>query len=138
MILSKNAISKALEANKLNIQPFDIKNLKEASYTFTLSDKIKSGNQELLIGEDGYILKPGEFALVYSEEELDLRNNYCCILSARGSVAQAGINVLLGSNFCEPDTNGRITIEIHNTSTQDYKLEKGMAIMKGVFTELLP
>jgi deoxycytidine triphosphate deaminase len=137
MVLSKTAITRAIDEGKLSIDPLNISNLKEASYTFTLSDRIKTHGQEISISNEGYNLEPGEFLLAYSAETLDLKNNYCCMLSARGSVAQMGINVLLGSNFCEPDTNSSIAIEIHNTSDKTYRLEKGMSIMKGIFIEMI-
>ena len=148
MILSSSSIQAAVQEGKLGISPFDVNNLKSASYTFTLSPKllipkkadlitVGSGceHKEIVMGPDGYILRPGEFVLGFTAERLSLKNKYACFLGARGSCAQAGLSVLLGSTFAEPDTDNAIILEIHNAAGSPVKLEAGMKIVKGVFME---
>jgi deoxycytidine triphosphate deaminase len=148
MILSADAIKDAINKDDLSIRPFNGENLKPASYTFTLSSKIlipkkvscikigESEREEIVMSPDGFILNPGEFVLGYTEEHISLKNKYGCFLSTRGSCAQAGLSVLLGSDFAEPDTDNCIILEIHNASNCPIKLETGMKIVKGIFVEI--
>ncbi|MDD3006009.1 MAG: hypothetical protein PHX30_00280 [Candidatus Pacebacteria bacterium] len=146
MVLSSQAIKSAVQKSELDITPFDEKNLKPASYTFTLAARllipkkvsliVMGGEQEyeeVVMGLDGFVLQPGDFVLGFTAEHLALKNNYACFLSARGSCAQAGLSVLLSSSFAEPDTDNPIILEIHNAGKSPIRLEAGMKIVKGIF-----
>ena len=150
MILSESAIKSAIQKGDMFIEPFDEKNLKSASYTFTLSPKIlipkkvslitingEQEREEIIMGPDGFVLNPGDFVLGYTAERLSLKNKYACFLGTRGSCAQLGLSVLLSSNFAEPDTDNTIILEIHNASNSPIKLEAGTKIVKGVFMEVM-
>lgn len=149
MFLSGRKIEEALYDGSLGISRFRRDNLKGASYTFTLSSKIltlkkvevlnseqKPEYDEHEIGEEGYLLEPGAFVLGYTEEKLTLNGKYICFLSTRGSIAQLGLNVLLGSAFAEPDTDNPQLVEIHNASPVPIKLLAGTKLIKGVFAAL--
>ena len=149
MILSGDSIKNAIKKGDLVITPFDAKNLKGASYTFTLSSKLlipkdapllkvddTQDHEEIGIGFEGFVLNPGEFILGYTAEHLSLKNNFACLLSTRGSCTQVGLSVLLGSDFAEPDTNNPQMLEIYNVSKSPIKLEKGMKIVKGIFFQV--
>ncbi len=133
MILSKQSIIDAVQKGEIGISPFDETNLKDASYTFTLAPKLLIHGIEQVMGEDGYALQPGEFVLGYTAEKLTLHGKYGCIMSTRGSVAQKGLSVLLGSAFAEPDTDNVIILEIHNASAVPILLTPDLKIVKGVF-----
>jgi dCTP deaminase len=149
MILSNNAIKEAVSKGDMLIAPFDENNLKSASYTFTLSPKIlvpkkvplvvinaEQERAEIVMGPDGFILQPGEFVLGFTAEHVALKNRYACFLGARGSCAQAGLSVLLSSNFAEPDTDNSIILEIHNVGSSPIQLKPGMKIVKGIFAQV--
>lgn len=149
MILSGESIKNAIEKGELTVTPFEVKNLKEASYTFTLDSKLLlpkdvsslkiddiQKREEVVIGSEGFDLNPGDFVLGYTAEHLSLKKNFACFLSTRGSCAQAGLSVLLGSDFAEPDTDNPQMLEIHNVSKSPIKLEKGMKIVKGIFVRI--
>lgn len=146
MFLSGSSIEQAVRDGSLGIDPFDSSNLKEASYTFSLSSRIlipKEGSvlslspkpkyEEVPTGPSGFLLNPGSFVLGFTQEKLSLKNKYVCFLSTRGSCAQIGLNVMLGSNFAEPGTDNPQILEIHNVASSPIKLETGMKIVKGVF-----
>lgn len=150
MIISRNAIKEAVEKGDLVINPFNEENLKGASCSLTLSAKLlipkkvsllhisdSMERREIFMDNDGFILNPGEFILGYTEEHLILNNKYACFLSVHGSCAQAGLNILLGSHFAEPDTNNPQMLEIYNVGNSPIKLQKGMKIVKAIFSELL-
>ncbi|HET8575170.1 MAG TPA: hypothetical protein VFM02_03315 [Candidatus Paceibacterota bacterium] len=145
MILNKHLILEAVRKNDISIDPFFEENFKDASYTFTLDRKIKTlaetatlkldavSYQEHTISEDGFVLLPQQFVVGYTREKLSLHGKYACMLSARGSVAQKGLAVLLTDTFCEPDTDGQIAIAIHNVSNLPVELKAGLKIVKGIF-----
>lgn len=147
-ILSKQSIQRAIVDGTLTINPFDTSLLKEASYTFTLDSAIHipSGNTtvkpgtmnytEKIIPEGGYTLQPGEMILGYTHETITLNKTYACVLSVRRSCASVGLNVLLSDTFVEPDTDGKLTLEIINVGPVPIVLMTGLPIIKGIFTRI--
>ncbi len=147
MILSGEKIKQCVQEGTFSIEPFNVANLKGASYTFTLDSRVLciEGEQGVLrtdvkpnytehhISDTGYVLDPGQFILGFTKEKLKLNNRYACILSARGSCAQIGLSVLLGSHFAEPDTDNKQTLEIANIGRYPILLFSGMLIVKGIF-----
>ncbi len=146
MLLNKESLLNAYKEGLLTIEPFHEANLKDASYTFTLGSMLRiPKNADLILAEkklefddheltvDGFILQPNQFVLGYTQEKLSLKNAYGCFLSARGSCAQIGLNVLLSSTFAEPDTDSVLTLEIHNASPNPILLQPRLKIVKGIF-----
>ena len=138
MFLSSEQIKKAVKQSRLGIQPFSEKNLKPVSYTFTLGDILKNPNtgREIRIPEKGYKLPPGEFIIGQTTEHVKLYGNYICFLSTRSSLAQQGIDVLQSSTVAEPDTDGHLTVEITNHGPKKIILNRGMRIVKGIFSQV--
>ena len=81
-------------------------------------------------------MQPGEFVIGFTTETLTLNGKFGCFLSARGSCAQIGLSVLIGSNFAEPDTDNPQALEMVNVSKLPIKLVVGMPIAKGIFSPL--
>jgi deoxycytidine triphosphate deaminase len=146
MILSGQKIKQCVQESHIGIDPFIETNLKEASYTFTLDSKlrlledgqtlrtdVKLNYKEISIPEEGFTLQPGQFVLGFTKEHLKLNNKFACTLSARGSCAQIGLNILLGSHFAEPDTDSQLVLEISNVGGIPIMLFANMLIVKGVF-----
>lgn len=149
MILSGQKIKQSIQTGNLGIEPFIETHIKGASYTFALDSKIlcleegqvlrtdkKPAYKESAIPDEGYLLQPAQFILGYTKETLQLNGNYACLLSARGSCAQIGLSVLIGSHFAEPDTNGKQILEITNVSGLPILLFGDMLIVKGIFMPL--
>ncbi|HVM73735.1 MAG TPA: hypothetical protein VMU13_02570 [Candidatus Paceibacterota bacterium] len=149
MILSQGKILEALKNGALSIIPFIEGNLKEASYTFTLGNKLRklktakeldSRNdpdfEEIELTSKGYLLQPQDHILGTTTEHLSLRGNFACILSTRATIAQLGLDVSQGSIYCEPDTDNPLTLEISNSSTIPVRLFPGIKIVKGIFVTI--
>lgn len=71
-------------------------------------------------------------------KEIFKRNDsIACILSMRGSRAQAGLDALQSEFFCEPGSEGgwdeRLTLVTSNRAPYPVKLFPGIKIVKGVF-----
>lgn len=149
MILSGTSIKEAVQNGDFIIEPFAVGQIKGASYTFTLGSPLlfleqvpelsvgmKPSYKEELIPPEGFLLQPGQFVLARTKEKVSLNKKYTCTLSSRGSCAQIGLEVLLGSTFAEPDTDSMLILEIANLSGMPIRLHEGMKIVKGVFTEI--
>lgn len=151
MILSQKKIKEHIENGTLTIEPFDEKLLKHASYTLTLSNKIYIPKEqerldtrkdmpqynEFTMDQGGYALEPGAFVITESEETLGLPPHICCLLSTRGSMAQAGLDFLNTSTVAEPGTNNQQKFEVKNNGCYTVILYPGMPVVKGVFSEVL-
>ncbi len=149
MILSAKKIKKCVQEGIFQIESFNEKNLKGASYTFTLGSKIlrfrdnqvlRAGNkpqyEEISIPDKGYTLKPNEFIIGFTKERLKLKGKYACLLSSRRSCAEMGLNILLSDVFAEPDTDNVLSLAILNISSLPIVLFKDMIIIKGIFTPI--
>jgi deoxycytidine triphosphate deaminase len=149
MFLSGTEIIKAIESDKITISHFDKENIKGASYTFTLDTKYKilKANkildsredpefEEFTIGNRGFELKPGSFAIFYTKEKVNLNNKFTCILSTRPTIAQMGLNVTQSSFFCEPNTNNQFALEISNNGPVTVIIYPGTKAVCGVFSRL--
>ena len=133
---------------EIAISPYNEKMVKPASYRFTLGNKIfmpyevdeidavKTSplGEEVPIGKEGYVIKPGEFILGQTAEAVSLSQNVCCILDARTSLVRIGLNCLQGSTFIEPgQEESHETLEISNISKSPIRIYAGMEIVKGIF-----
>ncbi len=138
MFLSSTKIKEAIASGDLVITPYSESRVKPASYTFTLDGILKNPitKEDIIIPEEGYKLKPGEFILGRTSETINLNNKYLCILGTRSSLAQQGIDVLQGSTIAEPDSNGQFTLEISNRGSQDAILLPNMPVVKGIFSRV--
>lgn len=147
MFLSANKIKELVAQMEIGITPFSEANLKGASYTFTLDNRVKFLKskpyldsrddpecEESTISENGYELKPGEFAIFYTKEKVNLNGKYVCILSTRATIAQMGLDVIQTSFLAEPDTNNPFALETTNNSSLPVRMYPGTKIVKGVFS----
>lgn len=149
MFLSGTEIVKAILSNEITISHFNKENVKGASYTFTLDSKYKRLKtnklldcrvdpefEESTIGEDGFELRPGSFAIFYTKEKVTLNNKFTCILSTRPTIAQMGLNVTQNSFFCEPNTDNQFALEISNNGPVAVILYPNIKIVCGIFSRL--
>lgn len=148
MILSQGDIVACLKTESLSIAPFDARNLKHASYTFTLSEHVRVPMprassvdsrrpaprlKKVEISAQGFDLSPGQFILAETYERVTLGSNIACILSSRSTCAQLGLNVLQSSTFAEPGSNNTFVLEINNSGPYSVRLYPGIKIVKGIF-----
>jgi len=150
MIFSGVRIEKLVEAKEISIDPFNTANLRDASYTFTLDERMKILKNvpfldarhdpefdEFRISADGYVIQPDAFVVGFTREHVTLNGKYACLLSNRSSLAQMGLNTILDSTLAEPSTDGNFALEIYNAGSNPIKLFSGMAIVKGIFFEVV-
>lgn len=154
MILTAEEIKKSVANGEIIIDPFDENYLKSGSYTFKLGNKIRklkkvdfidtrnnrSEFEEFEIGENGYLLQPGEFVVCHTKEKVKLANSIACFLSMNGPRAKTGLDALQSEIFCEPGSEGcwagSLMLETSNRGSYPIKLFPGVKIIKGIFIRL--
>jgi dCTP deaminase len=151
MVLSDMDIRNGIESGQFGIEPFDPARLNPASYTLSLGGRLLVPRpsdvidpdaphieyDEVEIGENGYVVKPGDFLLGSVAEKLTVPTTHSARLDARTSLARLGLNVLQGSTHIEPgqhDSNE--TLEISNIGASPVRLRVSMKIVKVVFEQL--
>lgn len=87
-------------------------------------------------GEDGYVLRPGEFILAQSLEIFHLPNNLSCEYKLKSSMARIGLEHL-NAGWCDAGWHGSVlTLELINISRyHSIRLRSGDAIGQMVFYE---
>lgn len=148
MVLSDTDIRHGIEARQIGIEPFDPERLNPASYTLSLGGRLlipRPGEvidpdaphieyDEVEIGDDGYVVKPGDFLLGSVAESLTVATTHSARLDARTSLARLGLNVLQGSTHIEPgQRDSHETLEISNIGPSTVRLRAGMKVVKVVF-----
>lgn len=132
MILSDKHILELLETKKLIITPAPLREdincnridlrlsnklLRYKVETLDLSaNNVDSVVEEIIIAEDGYILKPGEFLLGSTVEKVEIPNGYYGFVETKGNIARAGIQAHNADGHIDPGFVGNITLEIKNNS----------------------
>jgi len=82
----------------------------------SLRDRDPLGMRKVVMGEQGYILAPGEFILAHTVELFNLPNNIACEFKLKSSGARIGLNNALAT-WCDPGWNGSVlTLELQNIS----------------------
>ena len=146
MLLSVTEIQHYINSGEIILSPFEEKNFKEGSYSFTVRSRVArvkpaseynlgqpAEYEQIDIPEQGYILEPGAFAIFYTLETIALGNNVLCLLSTRGSVAKLGIDVLQSSLVVEPGSNSVLALETYNHGPCPIRMIPGISVIKGIF-----
>ena len=86
------------------------------------------------MGEDGYILKPGEFILAHSQEVFYLPDNISAEYKLKSTMARNGLGHLL-AGWCDAGWHGSVlTMEFHNvTQYQNLRIRPGMKCGQMIF-----
>lgn len=131
MVLSDKDIQNLIDSQKLVISPLPKnQDLESASIRLHLAPKILKykecihdlkaegtfESEEIIIGENGYELKPGEFILGSTLEKITIPNGYFGFIETKGNIARAGIQTHNTDGHIDPGFSGNITLEIKNNS----------------------
>lgn len=81
-----------------------------------------------------YILKPGEYILARTIEELDTPMDLMSIYSTKSTAFRIGLNILCGLN--DPGYKGKVVFGIQNISKNKIKIYYGMELLQTEFNEL--
>lgn len=132
MILTGHEISREIENNNIEIDPFEEANLNPNSYNLHLSDvlrvygtrsvldnfepvlldcKKENSSVKFRIPDEGIILKPNKLYLGVTKERTSSRM-YVPLLDGRSSLARLGLFVHITGGFGDIGFNGQWTLEL--------------------------
>lgn len=80
----------------------------------------------------GYILRPHEKLIGITKEKITLKNNICCFIFARSSIARFFVHVEFAP-FIEPNVDNQTVLEIKNDAPWPIALVPGTKICKIIF-----
>lgn len=153
MILSDKTIKERIKTGEIVIEPFSEEFLQPASYDLHLDNKVlvfdkeKYGlidvkkksdalMKEIEIGEDGFIIHPGDFVLANIKEITGVDNRHVGRLEGKSSLGRLGLVIHVTAGFLDPGNKLRLTLEMVNLSGLPIKIYKDMKIAQLAFEEL--
>ncbi|MCL5093994.1 MAG: dCTP deaminase [Patescibacteria group bacterium] len=146
MILTGSEIKKQVENHRIHIYPFNEEFLNPNSYNFRLGKilkvykypildpKIENEFDEIIIPEEGYILRPNQLYLGHTIEEMG-SNFYVPIMQARSSVGRLGLYIYLNSGLGDLGFKRQWTLELH--VIHPLKVYPGMKVGQMLFWKTL-
>lgn len=103
---------------------------------FRSSTEIKY-SEHLIEGNTPFILKPKQFVLGHTKENITVSNKLGFIVEGRSTLARLGISVEQSATIVDPGhTNRPITLEIYNCGPSPVTLYKDMSVAKAVIFKL--
>ena len=140
MILTQNEILKEIKKGNIKITHFNKKNIGPASVDLTLDNKFRvfEGSKKVVLDEKTdykkltkgkklkeLILKPGDFALGITKEQIKLSDGMCGWLGGRSRFARLGLIVHITASFVQPGINNKQVLEIKNAGNNTLILKPG-------------
>ncbi len=146
MLLSDNDLRKELESGRLRLDPFDPKMLQPSSLDvrldryfrvfdnsrYTHIDPMQQQDELTTlvepVGEEPFVLHPGEFVLGSTFEAVSLPDYLAGRLEGKSSLGRLGLLTHSTAGFIDPGFSGHITLELSNVANLPITLWPGMKI----------
>jgi dCTP deaminase len=88
------------------------------------------------VGEEPFILHPGEFVLGSTHEVVTLPDDLAARVEGKSSLGRLGLLTHATAGFVDPGFSGHVTLELANVATLPIKLYPGMKIGQLCFFRL--
>lgn len=112
-------------------------NIQPCSVDLRLDKTLKTINGDVIsIRKQGYLLKPQEFILGSTFEEVTIPHDLVGILEGRSSTGRLGIMLHITAGYIDSGFKGNITLELYNCSPEPFLLEYGDELCQIVFAKL--
>jgi dCTP deaminase len=146
VLLSDNDLRKELESGRLKLDPFDPKMLQPSSIDIRLDrffrvfdnsrythiDPMQQQDELTTlvepVGEEPFVLHPGEFVLGSTFEKVGLPDYLAGRLEGKSSLGRLGLLTHSTAGFIDPGFAGHITLELSNVANLPITLWPGMKI----------
>lgn len=134
------------------ISPFSEEQLQGASYDLSLAGSIEvlksigkvidpmedqlpdDAYEQIELGNEGYVLSPGEFVLVQLQERIAIPANCVAHIRPRTRFTRSG--VLVADQHCNPTYEGVLHLGLFNMGANPFRLTKGLRVAQIVFEKL--
>lgn len=154
MLLSDRDIRAEIERERIVIDPYDPAMIQPSSIDFRLdrffrvfenhryphidpaADQSDLTRQIEPVGDEPFILHPGEFVLGSTYETVTLPDDLAARVEGKSSLGRLGLLTHATAGFVDPGFSGHVTLELANVATLPIKLYPGMKIGQLCFFRL--
>ena len=154
MLLSDRDILAEIHAKRIVVEPYDEAMVQPSSIDFRLdryfrvfenhryphidpaADQSDLTRQVEPVGDEPFILHPGEFVLGSTYEVVTLPDDLAARVEGKSSLGRLGLLTHATAGFVDPGFSGHVTLELANVATLPIKLYPGMKIGQLCFFRL--
>ncbi|MCD6639261.1 MAG: dCTP deaminase [Nocardioides sp.] len=154
MLLSDRDILAEIEAGRISLDPWEPSMLQPSSVDFRLDrffrvfenhryphidpavDQSDLTREVETVGDEPFILHPGEFVLGSTLEVVSLPDDLAARVEGKSSLGRLGLLTHATAGFVDPGFSGHVTLELANVATLPIKLYPGMKIGQLCFFRL--
>ncbi len=154
MLLSDRDILAEIKARRIVVEPYDEAMIQPSSIDFRLdrffrvfenhryphidpaADQSDLTREVEPVGEEPFILHPGEFVLGSTLEVVTLPDDLAARVEGKSSLGRLGLLTHATAGFVDPGFSGHVTLELANVATLPIKLYPGMKIGQLCFFRL--
>jgi dCTP deaminase len=153
MVLSDRTIARLLEESRIEIDPYDDSLLQPSSVDVRVDRffrvfrnnlypyiDVKVEQEDLTelveIGDEPFILHPGEFVLGSTLERVKLPDDLVARLEGKSSLGRLGLLIHSTAGFVDPGWDGHVTLELSNVANLPITIYHGMKIGQLSFMQL--
>src|SRR3954449_5781851 len=146
MLLSDRNIRLEIDAGRVRLEPYDASMVQPSSIDVRLDrffrtfenhryphidpaeDQPDLTREVEPVGDEPFILHPGEFVLGSTYEVVTLPDDVAARLEGKSSLGRLGLLTHSTAGFIDPGFSGHVTLELSNVATLPIKLWPGMKI----------
>lgn len=126
--LGNKTILECIHENQV-IQPFDEKRIKNGAYELSLGGQVFQTNSETKeirkVGQEEIIhIEPGQFALLLTEERVEIPQNKIAFISIKAKIKFKGLVNVSGFHV-DPDFKGKLLFSVYNAGPATITLKRG-------------
>ncbi|MDX6645492.1 MAG: dCTP deaminase [Miltoncostaeaceae bacterium] len=154
MVLSDRSIREAIALGRVAIEPFDDALVQPSSVDVRVSGQfrvfrnnrqpfidVRRPSEDLtdlveIVGDDPFILHPGEFVLGSTLERVRIPDDLVARLEGKSSLGRLGLLIHSTAGYIDPGWDGQITLELSNVATLPITIYLGMRIGQISFLQL--
>jgi len=154
VLLSDRDIRAELDSGRVKLDPFDAEMMQPSSIDIRLDrffrvfenhryphidpalEQSELTREVEPIGDEPFILHPGEFVLGSTYEVISLPDDIAARLEGKSSLGRLGLLTHSTAGFIDPGFSGHVTLELSNVATLPIKLYPGMKIGQFCFFRL--
>jgi dCTP deaminase len=154
VVLSDRTIRRLLDEGRIGIDPYDpalmqpssldvrvdryFRVFRNSRYPFI---DVKAAQEELtelveVVGDEAFILHPGEFVLGSTLERVTLPDDLVARLEGKSSLGRLGLLIHSTAGFIDPGWDGHVTLELSNVANLPITIYPEMKIGQLSFVQL--
>jgi dCTP deaminase len=153
MIFSDRSIREAIDSGTIAIDPYEPSHVQPSSVDLRVGDGFRvfvnhkyseidprfpqeDLTQLVEVGDEAFMLHPGEFVLGSTLERVKLGEDVVARLEGKSSLGRLGLLIHSTAGFIDPGFEGHITLELSNVATLPIAIYPGMKIGQVSFYQM--